>query len=794
MALVAVVVLIAGLILGVGQARAQEAREYESGIITAEDSCLVHWYAESAYSSRIEEYPEYANVLEYNSRGGVVYQNSGWIQDVAGATDPGWFRLDHFPTSISAPASRMTWRINIGTSMPIDSQFLTVRLPDNQTVDSIAVNPPNWMETRKNLFGNARVVNWMTPTEVPPYTVSEDGHTYVFDVGQYVGNAQGVVLLMNTSFKPGFSYEDLSVAYGHMTSWSTDPECVDPEPGNGVGTEQCTVDWTAEGSLPVTNEQGGIDEIRRTILGPADGMGTLELDGQTTLGAEAGDPVQYTGAATLTLDEDVRDATWTIGLDPDIEGVVPTVRESTIDLGEPVYDAGANTLTYTFDAQAGQTAIVDVAGTMAPESYTAGKEYLITTNLVGQRVPGGVADCPGSPAITVESEVADASGDGVADVGEELEYTHTITNTGDVEIYEITVFDGLTTEVITLDEPLAPGESTTVTTTYTVGDAGYTDNEVTNPVTVNARSEFAGRVSDESNSAIPLANDVLVSEVVLTDEDGDGVATAGEEITATYTVRNDGDRPLTDVTIEDPVFGTIVIGDLEPGEEQIVERTYTVTDEDVATGKPIVADSTTTGANANGDEISVEATDQMGVRVESTTTVTTTTSLPPVTETTEVTTTATSTVPTSVTETVTTTVTTTPTGEGSIGDIAVGSIGDAAGSSGSSGSTGSAGSLDGDAVLLLGSLAVGGIGIGAVLWAVENGLIPMPALPVFPGLPQIPLPHLPELPHLPLPKLDLGSDANGSLGGIVGVDEEDEDDGHCGCTTTVTTTVVQAPR
>ena len=175
-------------------------------------------------------------------------------------------------------------------------------------------------------------------------------------------------------------------------------------------------------------------------------------------------------------------------------------------------------------------------------------EYTFTFNTVA------------APGLEVTKELTSVNGKAYEDGAmvkedDELTYTITVTNTGNVTLTNISVTDTLTAGDETLSgvelsqntiESLAPNASETVTATYKVkaDDAGKT---LKNTVVASD-----GTTTDEPDNP----PEVTVENPSLTvEKTADKVsANVGEEITYTVTIVNDGNVDLTGVTISDAMF------------------------------------------------------------------------------------------------------------------------------------------------------------------------------------------------------------------------------------------------
>ncbi|HBL78895.1 MAG TPA: hypothetical protein DDZ79_02615, partial [Aequorivita sp.] len=124
-----------------------------------------------------------------------------------------------------------------------------------------------------------------------------------------------------------------------------------------------------------------------------------------------------------------------------------------------------------------------------------------------------------NPSISLEKTGVfnDTNGNGAADIGETISYSFTVTNTGDVTLYNIMITDPLPGIEIS-GGPIAqlePGEvdSTTFTAIYTINDQDIANGEVVNQATVTGEDVDGNIVEDDSDDPTDLTNN---------DNDGDG--------------------------------------------------------------------------------------------------------------------------------------------------------------------------------------------------------------------------------------------------------------------------------
>ncbi|MFD2035770.1 gliding motility-associated C-terminal domain-containing protein, partial [Belliella marina] len=207
------------------------------------------------------------------------------------------------------------------------------------------------------------------------------------------------------------------------------------------------------------------------------------------------------------------------------------------------------------------------------------------------------------------SKTADKSE--VSAAGELITYTLTVTNTGNTTLTEVVVSDpklGVEENVGTL----SPGESKSVTASYTVTQEDMDGGSILNAASVQGEDPNGETPGDEDELETPVDQNsgIALSKTA----DKSEVSAAGELITYTLTVTNTGNTTLTEVVISDPKLGVEEnVGTLSPGESKSVTASYTVTQEDELAQVPIVNVATVSGFVNSEDK--VEAEDQVSVPV-----------------------------------------------------------------------------------------------------------------------------------------------------------------------------------
>ena len=98
----------------------------------------------------------------------------------------------------------------------------------------------------------------------------------------------------------------------------------------------------------------------------------------------------------------------------------------------------------------------------------------------------------------------DVDDDGLADVGETVEYSFEVTNTGHVTLSDVSVADPKLGSVDCPSGPLLPGKTVTCTASYVVTQADVDSGTVVNTATAHAvRPGGAGVTSNESTETLP---------------------------------------------------------------------------------------------------------------------------------------------------------------------------------------------------------------------------------------------------------------------------------------------------
>ena len=201
-------------------------------------------------------------------------------------------------------------------------------------------------------------------------------------------------------------------------------------------------------------------------------------------------------------------------------------------------------------------------------------------------------------------------------LGETIEYSITVTNTGNVTLTDVKVEDELTGDVWTVAS-LAPGASATFTASHVVTAEDIAAGKVLNDVTARGRRPHPNDPknpddpydpedpSDEDEVEDPTEDPKPAIKVVKTttnNPDHSYKFKLGETIEYSITVTNTGNVALVDVKVEDELTGNVwTVASLAVGESATFTTSHVVTAEDVAAGK-VLNEVTAKGRRPHPDD------------------------------------------------------------------------------------------------------------------------------------------------------------------------------------------------
>jgi|GEM_PF-6986304 len=359
----------------------------------------------------------------------------------------------------------------------------------------------------------------------------------------------------------------------------------------GLGTTDGANAWSG-GSLQTTVDIGGSGATSiqlapsAIIAGEISGLKFNDLNGDGTRDANGIDDILG------NTDDEVGLAGWTIFLDKDNDGVLDAGETSTVTGA-----GGAYTFSVTPDADKSDSDndpyIVREVQQAGWTQTTTNPASILITAADPTETNVNFGNQQQKPSLTIDKvfiNVTGGNGNDKADaVGDVLNYTVQVTNTGNITLTDVTVKDPLTGQDIS-GVTLGVGESKTYDTSYTLTQAdldtkGGGDGDIDN--TATADSKETAPVDD--SEVVPLVYDpkLAIDKVFINVTGGNGNDKAdavGDVLNYTVQVTNTGNITLTDVTVKDPLTGQDISGvTLGVGESKTYDTSYTLTQADLDT-------------------------------------------------------------------------------------------------------------------------------------------------------------------------------------------------------------------
>jgi len=205
---------------------------------------------------------------------------------------------------------------------------------------------------------------------------------------------------------------------------------------------------------------------------------------------------------------------------------------------------------------------------------------------------------------TASLNVAKVPSSTTAVVGDQVTYTYTVSNTGNVTLSSLTLSDDKIGAITPAKTSLAAGETTTGTATYTVLE-GDLPGPLTNIVTVTATDSQNQPVTTTATATVTLTYTASMSVAKVPSST---TAAVGEQVTYTYTVENTGNVTLSGLTLSDDKIGTITPAktSLASGETTTGTATYTVLEGDLP--GPLTNIVTVTATDSQNQAVTTTAT------------------------------------------------------------------------------------------------------------------------------------------------------------------------------------------
>ncbi|WP_442784362.1 DUF7507 domain-containing protein [Cocleimonas sp. KMM 6896] len=195
---------------------------------------------------------------------------------------------------------------------------------------------------------------------------------------------------------------------------------------------------------------------------------------------------------------------------------------------------------------------------------------------------------PSLVVVKPEPVNADEDSNGEISEGDTLTYTITATNNGAATLTNVVVTDSLLeapNDTITCSS-LATGETCVLTGNYTVTNADVLSGQILNTASAVSDQTITPVTDSVTSEALIPSASINKSEPVNSDEDGNGVVSAGDTLTYTVTYTNTGTATLSNISINDsqisPSSKTCLT--LAPNDSCVLVGVKTVTEDEVNAG------------------------------------------------------------------------------------------------------------------------------------------------------------------------------------------------------------------
>ena len=192
---------------------------------------------------------------------------------------------------------------------------------------------------------------------------------------------------------------------------------------------------------------------------------------------------------------------------------------------------------------------------------------------------GETIRCVSYSAVPGKIKVSKSANRSQATVGETITYTYRITNSGAVTLTGVIAVDDQLGPIALSSTTLAPDAVATGAKSYTVVAADL-PGPLRNTVTVTGTALGGPLPTDNVTLSLALTSSTALN---LRKTANVALAAVGDPIRYTYQLRNDGDEPLTEISVVDAKLGTITLGQttLAPNEAISSTKIYTVTSADL---------------------------------------------------------------------------------------------------------------------------------------------------------------------------------------------------------------------
>jgi len=331
--------------------------------------------------------------------------------------------------------------------------------------------------------------------------------------------------------------------------------------------------------------------------------------------------VDSTPNPSLTFDKRALDTTFTaagdiLNYEFDVE------NDGSVTLSNIVITDSLTTVSCPLTTLApAQTMVCSASYTVTQADIDSGS--VTNSASVGSDLPDGTSGPTDDDDVTVDADInpswtvqKDAVTPDYAAVGDTLDYTYRVTNTGNVTISNIVVTDNLIPSLSCPATTLVPAATLTCTGTYTVTQADIDAGSVTNIADANGNAAGGGTLppasDDETVDAAQAPSMDIVKTALTTD-----YTNVGDTLDYEYVVTNTGNTTITAaIMVNDNLIPTVncpalPAGGLLPTDALTCTATYVVTQADIDAGSVTNTASATDGTTTSPDVDETVDADQM---------------------------------------------------------------------------------------------------------------------------------------------------------------------------------------
>ncbi|WP_282296333.1 OmpA family protein [Stenotrophomonas sp. PS02289] len=327
-----------------------------------------------------------------------------------------------------------------------------------------------------------------------------------------------------------------------------------------------------------------------------------------------GDVIRYTLVATNTGNTTLENASVSDPMLPSLS-CTPAIPVATLAPGASITCIGDYTSTQAdFDTNGGGDQAIDNTATASSTLANASASARVGLPLPAQSL--SIDKSAAAPTVNLGRDPA------VTDAGDTITYTFVVTNTGNQSLSALAVIDTHLDAAATCDKTTltasGPDATATCTGVYTLTQADLDNGSVVNTATAEGTPPGSARVSSspDSETVVLAAEPVLVLDKTAGAPTVSGgtlpaVTDAGDTISYSFVVTNNGNVTLNNIVVSDPLPGmppiTCPPGQLAPGASTTCSTVvYTITLADMDAGQ--VVNTATgqgtppSGPNATGDD------------------------------------------------------------------------------------------------------------------------------------------------------------------------------------------------